>query len=264
MADGGASSRSTESEPYDFFFVVLVVLRRWPLVLGLPVLAALLSVGIVASLPRAYVGSAKVVPLRRERLIPIRFGGQPNGSSLVTAGDVLPGAYSPVDISVLRTILQSRSLFDRVIKVLPPDKASSVSWGDWPTALNARWENSSYLSVSYSGSDAQVVAEVIHLALREMTRIAHNLGVVSRPELLKGSVQDGEGSNAGTVVMLLEEAAVTPESLKRKMVLTTLCAVLAAGCFSILWAVFQDRLEHLRPEERKLLADIRSGFRRSS
>jgi tyrosine-protein kinase Etk/Wzc len=163
--------------------LAIVLAKRKKLVLGLPLVVAIIAVAVSLLLPKIYTGTAKMLPPQQKESAAAAMLGTLAGTPTIGAGALLGyalGITNPKDLYV--GILKSRSIADRLIERFNLRELYRA-----PTMIKARKKLSSatrisagrdgLITIEVDDEDPQRAASMANAYIEELDRLMQTLAV---------------------------------------------------------------------------------------
>ncbi|MBT0663025.1 lipopolysaccharide biosynthesis protein [Geobacter pelophilus] len=207
MTDSQESPFLPQEEEINLLDLLMVIVKRKRLVIGLPVIAAILSICYSLSLPNIYTATAKILPPQKEG------GGGGLSTLLSQAGGLaglaggISGLSGPAELYV--GILKSRSVGDAVVKrlnLVQIFKAKSVEDARRSLEGTVKIQSSKdgIITISADNKDSKLAAQLANSYVDELARtsIRLNLSKIGteraflekRLDLVRGDLKTAEES----------------------------------------------------------------------
>ncbi len=168
-----------EEEEINLLELALVIVKRKRLVIGLPLIAAVLAIIYSLTLPNIYTATAKILPPQKE-------GGGGLSALLSQAGGLgglvggVSGLGGPAELYV--GILKSRSVGDAVVKRLNlvqifKAKSSEDARDALEGAVNIKSGKDGIITISVDNKDPKLAAQLANSYVEELSRASTRLNL---------------------------------------------------------------------------------------
>lgn len=218
--------------------LLLTLAKRWRMIAGITLLAALVSGTVTLLLPNRYQATAKVIALQRQMIQPI--------NAAFSGATPIIGAPKPplqmANMPILQEILQSSSLQSSVQRRVVFDTA---------TKMKISISKSAALEITVDDTDPQRAAAIANAAVIELGQAAYALNLVSSPVITAERDLEKLDANVTTAIKLLEPAAAPKQKTKPKRSLIVVLSTVTAFFITIFFAFALEGVSNLRPDDRK-------------
>ena len=232
--------------------LLLVLARRWRMILAITLLAALASAAVAMLLPNRYQATAKVIALQRQTI-------QPISASLAGAAPVV-GAPKPqlqqTNVPILQDILQTGPIMQTLAK-----QFQFPSLTAFKSQYKIKTDKNGAVEVIAEDADPKRAAAIANAAVAELGRAAYALNLVSSPEVTDERDLEKLDSSVTTAIKLLEPASVPTEKSKPKRALIVVLAGVSALFVAVMLAFMLEAISHLQPDDRRRWEEIKAALK---
>lgn len=233
--------------------LLLTLAKRWRMIAGITLLAALASAAVAILLPNRYQATARVVALQRQTIQPISaaFAGEK-----VQVGAKRPQLL-PSNQPILIDILQSNQLMKSLTK-----QFQFPSLNSFKKQFKAKISKNGAIEVTAEDADPKRAAAIANAAVVELGRAAYALNLVSSPDIT--AVRDLEklDTHVTTAIKLLEPATAPDQKAKPKRTMIVALAAVSSLLVAVMLAFILEAIGNLQPDDRRRWEHIKKAFKR--
>jgi tyrosine-protein kinase Etk/Wzc len=172
--------RAVDDDEISLLDLAIVIAKHKKLILGFPLLAAIVAAGITLLLPNIYIGTAKILPPQQNQsTTAAALLGQLGGLAGL-AGTALPGLKNPSDLYV--GMLKSRTIADKLIARFELKKLYDEETLD--ETRKALEENAiimagkdGLITIEFEDEDPKRAAAIANAYVEELDRLTQTLAV---------------------------------------------------------------------------------------
>lgn len=243
--------QNCEDKGISLLDLLLILARRWRMVAGLTIVAAVISAVAAMNVPTIYSSSAKLLVFEFiDQTQALRVG---NDGRLVFGGK--KGVWRPTDASVIKGVLESTQLRQTV---------GSRFLNDQHTASISLEKQTGVVTVRVEGSNRETVAQIATAIVNEAAQLAFRMGLLASPVIVLDDVPKIKNLDSATIIMRLLESPMPGVKIKPKRGEIVILSTLSGFFCSVFLAYLLEYFRNLSKEERARFGELKEALRRKS
>lgn len=229
--------------------LMLVISKRWKMIVALALVTAIIASLIVLILPRTFQSTAKVVAFTQEEILPIGVVRSKNGGKLAGIEGV---TLKQQNMPIVTDLLQSEPLLGALAKQFGLSSTKVVSG-----LMKVKTSKSGVVEITVEHSDNRVAANIANSAVKELGNQAYNINLIRSPIITAEHDLDVLSSDDNVVLKLLQQATPAAKPIKPKRTLIVLLASVSAVFVGLLLAFVLEAVQKLSPDDKQRWEQIK-------
>lgn len=225
------------------FEILLVMRRRWKLLVFLPAFVAVCAGIITMIIPNQYESVAKVVTFSRQVLLPIEAVRAEKGGVISGARNA---ALTQQNMPVVKDILESSPLQMALIRKFGLSADTSLS-----SLFKVKINKSGVVEIAVIDASPQQAAALANAAVQELGNRAYAVNLVRTAAITSEHDLDTLGPDDNVVFKLLQPATVPVHHVKPKRPMMVLLSTVSAFFVALVLSFVLEAMQKLSPDERR-------------
>ena len=173
-----ATSIDVEEEEISLLDLLIVLAKHKKLILGLPLLAAILALGVSLTLPNIYTATTKILPPQQAQSSAAAMLGQLGGLAGAAGGAL--GIKNPNDLYI--AMIKSRNVADRLIerfklKSLYKQKTMTGTYKNLEGISTISSSKDGIINIEVVDKDPVLAANIANAYVEELYRLTQTMAV---------------------------------------------------------------------------------------